>query len=55
MLSLQRMGQLTIAVLIGITLGNQIKAARFRRAVDLGYRDGFHTGQLTRRTIARLL
>ena len=33
--ALQRVGQLPIAVLIGITLGNQIKAARFRRAVDL--------------------
>lgn len=38
-----------LALLIGITIGNHIKAARYRRAVDIGYRDGHRTGRLTRR------
>lgn len=37
-----------VAVLIGISLGNRIRAARYRRAVDIGYGDGFHTGRLHR-------
>lgn len=39
---------IVLAALIGITLGNHIKAARYRRAVDLGYHDGFHDGRVTR-------
>lgn len=37
-----------VAVSIGIMLGNQIRATRYRRAVDIGYRDGFYTGMLSR-------
>lgn len=42
------MTALLVAVLIGIKLGNHIKAARSRRLVDIGYHDGFTTGRLTR-------
>jgi len=36
---------LTIA--LGVALGNHIRAARSRRLVDIGYKDGHHTGQTT--------
>ncbi len=39
---------LLVAVAIGVTIGNHIRAARYRRAADIGYRDGFPTGRLTR-------
>ncbi len=36
-----------LAALVGITIGNHIRAARSRRLVDIGYRDGHHTGRIT--------
>lgn len=36
------------AVFIGVFLGGRIRAARYRRAVDIGYHDGFYAGRLSR-------
>lgn len=36
-----------VAVFIGVLLGSRIRVARYRRAIDIGYHDGFYTGRLT--------
>lgn len=36
-----------LAALIGVTIGNHLRARRSRRIADIAYRDGHHTGRIT--------